>query len=81
MDDETISMEAAARTCDLPVETLAAAARDGRLRARLVDGAWRTTPEDLEEFRREHAADLPRPDEPAPDEMDAEGPDGQVYGG
>lgn len=77
----SITLEAAAGICDLPIATLTAAARDGRLRARPVDGAWLTTPDDLDDFVRAHATDLPRPDEPPPDEMDAEGPDGQVYGG
>lgn len=79
--DHDISLEAAARTCGLPVEILRTAAEDGRLSAREVDGAWATTLAEVDGFRREFAAELPQPGEPPPDEMDAEGPDGQVYGG
>jgi hypothetical protein len=79
--DDVISLEAAASACGLPLDALRIAAEDGRLPVREVDGAWTTTLAEVDRFRREFAAELPQPDEPPPDEMDAEGPDGQVYGG
>lgn len=79
--DDVISLQAAASACGLPVQTLRTAAEDGRLPAREVDGAWTTTLAEVDRFRREFAAVLPQPEEPPPDEMDAEGSDGQVYGG
>ncbi len=59
-----------------------AAAIDGRLPARRDGDGWVTTRADLDAFQREFAAELQPPADEAPlTEMDAEGEDGQLYGG
>ena len=82
MVDDDLSLAIAAADIGVSVDQLAAAAIDGRLPARRDGDGWVTTRADLEAFQREFAADLQPPTDEAPlTEMDAEGEDGQLYGG
>ena len=75
MDDEqTLTLDEAARLLDRPASALSDDVANGRLHAREVAGTWLTTRAEVERYRREVA-------DPDLTSMDATGDDGQVFGG
>ena len=74
-NDPDITLAEAASDLGVSEASLRAAVDDDRLAARRVGDIWVTTRAEVERYRRE---DL---DEPGLTSMDAEGDDGQVFGG
>lgn len=76
--DELRDLRQAAAELGLAPERLRDAIDQGRFAARIVGGAWIMTEQEIERYRRENLS-ATDPLELTP--MDAEGDDGQVFGG